>query len=168
MTPRTIGLTALALALVGCNQRDGDAPGDYTAAPPAGEARDNPAGAVPGDMSDPRPFSEIGQGETVRFTGTEPFWGGEVTGAQLTYNTPEDIEGTQIAVERFAGRAGVSYSGEFQGAPFDMMVTLGQCSDGMSDRTYPYTVTLEVAGEERRGCAWTDDNPRSAPPGYEP
>jgi len=34
-------------------------------------------------------------------------------------------------------------------------VTPGACSDGMSDRSYPYTVTLQVRGEQRQGCAWT-------------
>ena len=101
-------------------------------------------------------YSGIGENETVRFTGTEPFWGGEVSGETLTYTTPENIDGTQIAVERFAGRNGLSFSGTLDGADFVMAVTPGECSDGMSDRTYPFTVTLEVRGEQRQGCAWTD------------
>lgn len=170
MTPRKIGLAALALVLAfpGCDRSGGGAPGERMAASAAEESDDGSSGAAPGDLSDRRPFSEIGESETVRFTGTEPFWGGEVTGSQLTYRTPDNIEGAPVVVERFAGRAGLSYSGDYDGAPFDMMITLGECSDGMSDRTYPYTVTLEVAGDERRGCAWTSDNPRTAPPGYEP
>jgi len=81
----------------------------------------------------------------------------------LTYATPENIDGTAIAVERFAGRNGLSLSGALDGAPFDMAITPGECSDGMSDRTYPFIVTLEVAGEQRRGCAWTDSTPFSGP-----
>lgn len=154
-----VGWAAFALAAAGCTQ----APNDRSAA-------DAPAGtdAAPGDTDDRRPFGEIAPDETVHFTGTEPFWGGQVADATLTYSTPENIDGTEISVERFAGRGGVSFGGQYEGAPFDMMITPGECSDGMSDRTYPYTVTLSVAGQQRRGCAWTDDNPRSTPPGYEP
>ncbi len=168
MQARTLGLAVLVLALAGCAQE----PGDTVASPTADETTavtDPAAGAaVPGDTDDRRPFAEIGPDETVNFTGTEPFWGGKVTGASLTYSTPENIDGTAIPVERFAGRGGVSYGGTFQGAAFDIMITPGQCSDGISDRTYPYTVTLAVEGEQRRGCAWTQDSPRSVPPGYEP
>ena len=116
------------------------------------------SGVTPGDVSETEPYAGIAAGETVQFTGTEPFWGGEATGARLTYSTPEDIDGTTIAVERFAGRNGLSLSGELDGAPFDMAITPGECSDGMSDRTYPFTVTLQVRGEQRNGCAWTERN----------
>lgn len=104
-------------------------------------------------------FEAIAPGETVQFTGTEPFWGGEVTGDTLTYSTPENIDGVEIDVERFAGLGGVSWSGELDGQPFDLSITEGECSDGMSDRTYPFTATLSVRGETRRGCAWTERRP---------
>ena len=108
-------------------------------------------------------YSGIGAGETVEFTGTEPFWGGETDGKQLTYSTPENIDGTTIAVERFAGNSGVSYSGTLDGQAFDMTVTEGACSDGMSDRTYPFTVTLRIGDETRYGCAHTASRPFAGP-----
>jgi uncharacterized membrane protein len=108
-------------------------------------------------------YDGIAVGETVTFTGTEPFWGGEVSRGTLVYKTPEDIEGRRIAVERFAGNNGVSFSGELDDAPFVMMVTPGTCSDGMSDRTYPFTVTLMVKGEQRSGCAHTTSQPFTGP-----
>ncbi|WP_067682723.1 COG3650 family protein [Tsuneonella dongtanensis] len=114
---------------------------------------------LPGNPDDKAPFSAIGESETVRFTGTEPFWGGQVAGTALTYSTPEQPDGTDIAVTRFAGRGGVSWTGMHGGARFALAVTPGDCSDGMSDRTYPYVATLEVAGELRSGCAWTEDSP---------
>lgn len=104
-------------------------------------------------------YAGIGEDETVTFGGTEPFWGGEVTGTRLTYTTPENIDGTTITVERFAGNSGVSFSGTLEGARFDMVVTEGECSDGMSDRTYPFTVTLEIAEETRFGCAHSETRP---------
>lgn len=108
-------------------------------------------------------FSAIGSEETVQFTGTEPFWGGKVAGSTLTYSTPENVDGVTITVERFAGNNGLGYSGTLEGQSFDMAITPGECSDGMSDRTYPFTVTLEIGEEQRSGCAWTEKTPFTGP-----
>lgn len=120
-------------------------------------------GNLPGDASDTEPFSAIATNEALRFTGTEPFWGGEVSGSTLTYSTPENQDGTTIAVERFAGRGGLSFSGALDGKPFDLLVTQGQCSDGMSDRTFPFNATLRLGDETRIGCAWSDAHPFTGP-----
>lgn len=109
--------------------------------------------------ADTQAYSGIAPGETVHFTGTEPFWGGQVSGQTLTYQTPDDQEGRRLAVDRFAGRNGLSFSGDLEGKPFVLAITPGKCSDGMSDRGYPFTVTLQVSGEQRQGCAWTDKQP---------
>ncbi len=110
-------------------------------------------------------FDAVRADETLRFTGTEPFWGGSVTGERLVWQTPEDQEGTEIAVRRFAGNHGLGFSGTLGGAAFDMAVTPGACSDGMSDRSYPLTVTVTLGKEMRTGCAWTDRRPFTGPPG---
>lgn len=119
--------------------------------------------SVPGDSSETAPYDEIAEDEVLHFTGTEPFWGGEVSGTTLVYSTPEDQDGTEIEVERFAGRGGIAFSGQLDGASFEMMVTPLDCSDGMSDRTYPFTVTLEVGEETRNGCAWSERHPFDGP-----
>lgn len=117
-------------------------------------------GDLPGDHDEStRPFSAITPEDTLRFIGTEPFWGGESTGAKLLYTTVEDAAGQTIEVKRFAGRGGISLSGVLDDQPFDMAVSQTPCSDGMSDRTYPFTVTLKVKGEMRSGCAWTGKHP---------
>lgn len=130
-------LLGLALALSACSggHGNGDLPGDH-------------------DEST-RPFSAIAPDDTLRFIGTEPFWGGESTGTKLLYTTVEDATGQTIEIKRFAGRGGISLSGVLDDQPFDMAVSQAPCSDGMSDRTYPFTVTLKVKGEMRSGCAWT-------------
>lgn len=109
-----------------------------------------------GAQESTRPYDGIAEDETLHFTGTEPFWGGEVTGRTLTYQTPEDQTGEVIEIERFAGRGGISFSGLFEGAEFEMMATPLKCGDGMSDRTYPFTVTLMIGKDMRNGCGWTD------------
>ncbi len=110
-----------------------------------------------------QPFAGIEADEVVHFTGTEPFWGGQVSGGTLTYETPENPNGATIAVSRFAGRNGVSYSGDLDGKPFVIAISPAQCSDGMSDRSYPYAVALQVKDEQREGCAWTDKQPFKSP-----
>ncbi len=124
-----------AFALTGCGAEKGD---------------------VPGDRDNRHPFGEIKPGETVRFTGTEPFWGGEVTGQSLVWKTPETPEGQVVSVARFAGRGGLSFSGTLSGQEMLLLVTPGACSDGMSDRHYPYVATVRLGEAEYRGCAWTD------------
>lgn len=122
--------------------------------------RDTPSD-VPGDIEDNQPFDAIAADEILYFSGTEPFWGGQVADGRLTWSTPEDIDGTVIDVDRFAGRGGLSFSGSLEGKAFDMAVTQGECSDGMSDFAYPFTVTLQLGGETREGCAWSDARPRT-------
>ena len=150
-------LGACALLLSACQQGAADAPAGEQAPSPSGQV------AVPGDAAETAPYSGIAETEVLRFTGTEPFWGGEVDGKTLTYSTPEDQDGTAIAVERFAGRGGIAFSGVLDGADFEMTVTPLECSDGMSDRTYPFTVTLEIGEDKRNGCAWSEQHPFEGP-----
>ena len=135
---------ALSVALVGCQPGPEGPEGTTTDAP--GEA-----------------FAQIAPDETARFTGTEPFWGGQVAGGSLTYSTVEDPDGTTIAVERTRIAEPVVAGEALDGTSFDMAITPGECSDGMSDRTYPFTVTLRIGEEQRTGCAWTDRMPFSGP-----
>jgi len=152
---RALACSFLAL-LAGCNA---DGNGKETA--PAAVPSASPTVVTAADTA---VYSGIDADETVRFTGTEPFWGGKVSGQELTYTTPEDQAGERIVVDRFAGRNGVSFSGHLDNVPFVLAVTPGQCSDGMSDRTYPFTATLQVRGEQRQGCAWTDSQAFTGPP----
>ena len=149
------------LLLAACQSETPDAPATSDSEETAVEV---PAdAAIPGSADETAAYAGIAEDEVLRFTGTEPFWGGEVEGKTLTYTTPEDQDGTVIAVERFAGRGGISFSGLLEGADFEMMVTPLECSDGMSDRTYPFTVTLEIGADKRNGCAWSERHPFDGP-----
>ncbi|MDG5746711.1 hypothetical protein P8Q88_00820 [Qipengyuania sp. XHP0207] len=108
-------------------------------------------------------YDGIDPAETIRFTGTEPFWNGEIIEGMARYSTPDMPDGSSFPVERFAGLNGVGFSGELQGERFDLTITPGECSDAMSDRSYPFTATLLVGDETREGCAWTDRKPYSDP-----
>lgn len=122
------------------------------------------AGCGTAGQSDQAPaFAGIAQTETIRAVGTEPFWNVIIADGRLTYTTPEDMEGQAIPVRRFAGNSGVAFNGTLDARPFDLVVTKGACSDGMSDRTYPFTATLQIGEEQRTGCAWTDSQPFAGP-----
>lgn len=121
---------------------------------------------LPGDTGDTAPYDGIAENERVYFTGTEPFWGGDVHNGSLIWSTPENVDGEVIAVDRFAGRGGLSFSGALAGEAFVMTVTPSACSDGMSDRSYPYATTVNLGERTLEGCAWTDSDPYSA--GEEP
>jgi len=123
---------------------------------PLAACQSGDAGGVPGDSDDTQPYAGIAADAVLKLTGTEPFWGATIADDTLTWSTPENIDGVALPVTRFAGRGGVSFSAELDGAALDAMVTPGECSDGMSDRTYPFTATVQIGNEQRNGCAWRE------------
>lgn len=118
---------------------------------------------MPGNGADTHAYAGIAADELLRFTGTEPFWGGQAAGGTLTYTTPDNPDGLTIRVDRFAGRNGVSFSGRLEDRDLVMAISPGRCGDGMSDRVYPFNVTLRIGDEIRNGCAWSDDHPFAGP-----
>ncbi|NVE95937.1 hypothetical protein HUO12_13615 [Altererythrobacter sp. JGD-16] len=104
-------------------------------------------------------FSGIGDNEVISVLGTEPFWSMEIKQGTLLYTTPQNLEGEVATVSRFAGNNGLGFAGELMEQPLAVAITPGKCSDTMSDRTYPFTATVTVGGEQRNGCAYTDQQP---------
>jgi uncharacterized membrane protein len=98
-------------------------------------------------------------GEALRMTplravGTEPFWAARIEGRCVTYSHPEDQKGTRIWTRYTPGPDGGIWSGALGGRRFELKTRARPgCSDGMSDKAYPFAVDLIVAGERRTGCA---------------
>jgi len=136
----------LALCLVACSDGGG-----------SGNAN------IPGDTGDNQPFTGISETTKIHLTGNEPFWGGDISGDILRYTTPLQPDGLSIDVERFAGRGGLSFSGDLNGAQLTLAITPGDCSDDMPDRRYPFVATLQIGDDIRAGCAWTDTAPFTGP-----
>ena len=93
-------------------------------------------------------------GQPVRALGTEPFWSVELTGTELVYTSPDSPE--QRAPQPNPVAQGTTATWEAETADgTDLRVTLiaTECSDGMSDRTYPLTAKVEIGGESLTGCA---------------
>lgn len=139
-----------ALALAGACTLTAACGGSDNANLPAGTGGEGAYTGIPDDAE-------------ISLIGTEPFWGGTVEGDTFTYTTPENTEGTTIGVARFAGLGGLSFSGEMDGQAVDLVVTPTECSDEMSDRTYPFYATLQIGAEQRYGCAWLEGAEMGAP-----
>jgi len=121
---------------------------------------------IPGEISrDSAPFDGIDETALITAGGTEPFWSIAITpnenGYAAVYSTPELIDGVQFDASRFAGNNGLGFSGEVDGRTFNLALTPGDCSDGMSDRSFPYTATLLLGDVTLYGCAYTDIVPFS-------
>ena len=136
MQPRHLPLAALVLAAAACT------PAKTDGIDPQGKA-----------------FDAVAADEAVTMLGTEPFWNLAVEDGDGVWTTPDNQPGTRIAVKRFAGNGGLGFSGEIDGKPFTATLTPGQCSDGMSDRSFPFVATIALGGETLEGCGYTDSQP---------
>ncbi len=109
-------------------------------------------------------YDGISDDEVITLVGTEPFWGMEIKQGLLLYTTPDNMDGESATVSRFAGNNGLGLAGELMGEPLAVAITPGECSDAMSDRTYPFTATVTVGGEQLNGCGYTDQQPFEGDP----
>jgi uncharacterized membrane protein len=92
--------------------------------------------------------------EPLRALGTEPFWALDVDSGGLKFITPEDTSGVRFPpIAHTVVGDTVVWSGQRESATIEARVWLEKCSDGMSDRVYPYAARVTVAGTEYRGCA---------------
>lgn len=135
-----IGIAAIALSVAACQPSDGI------------------------DRSG-KSYDGVAADATINLVGNEPFWGMEIAPRDgsfvATYSTPENIDGIVFEVSRFAGNNGLGFSGEIEGEAVQVALTPGECSDGMSDRTYPFTATVKIAETTLYGCGYTSDHPFS-------
>ena len=90
----------------------------------------------------------------VSVTGTEPFWGIRFTDGSVSYSgvdRPEQIAPRTAPVIQGAMATWTLTTD----AGNEVIVTLSEteCSDGMSDRTYPLSATVVIGEETLIGCA---------------
>jgi uncharacterized membrane protein len=131
-------MTSLAL-LTACQPQD-----------PTGAPAEAPADAPP---PAPEPsVSDFSQPMTAR--GNEPFWAVTLEGSTLTLKRPgvadTAFEAPGAAIQ--PGQAVWQAKGP-KGEPLTLKLFVSQCSDGMSDATYPMTAEVELAAEKLQGCA---------------
>jgi uncharacterized membrane protein len=124
------------------------------------EGRSDPQGKIDREG---KTFSAVEAEETVTLTGTEPFWNLRIAKGEGLWTTPENQEGTRFALARFAGNGGLGFTGTLDGRSFTATLTPGECSDGMSDFSYPFTATIKMGDETLQGCGETDSKPATGP-----
>lgn len=113
-----------------------------------------PSETPPPAKAEPRALAGVDLDQPVRVLGTEPFWAVEITPQGLTYSGVDRAE--QKAPNPGPNLQGTVASWTTKteaGADLAVMLTATDCSDGMSDRTYPLTAKVEIAGEVLTGCA---------------
>lgn len=153
MPPPRFAALAFVAILAACQAQD--APERKAATevsqPAASEPADDPtATAAPDGASEvPGAFPA-----SFRALGTEPFWAIHVSDGTLRYMTPENQEGTVVPFTRIpAGDGEVSLDAVLNGRKLHLAGRIAECSDGMSDRVYPFTVTVTLGDGTLEGCA---------------
>ena len=136
MRPEFAALPVLVLVLAACS------PSEEPVQPeaPAGQ----PAPVLGGvDLAKP-----------VRALGTEPFWGVELTGTEMVYTAAEPPEQRAPQPNPVVQGTTATYEAETaDGTPLRVTLIATECSDGMSDRTWPLTAMVKVGDQDLTGCA---------------
>jgi uncharacterized membrane protein len=134
-------LTTAALVVLGaCSREEGASP----EAPPASEAA--PV------------FDGLDMARPVRLIGTEPFWSVDLTGSEVIYTGVDrpELRAPQ-PLPQLQGTVAVLETQTAEGLALTITLTATECSDGMSDRTYPVTAVVKAGQETLLGCAAPTD-----------
>jgi len=97
----------------------------------------------------------VSTAEPLRALGTEPFWALDIDSTGLHFKTPADTTGTRFPPNAPSTVAGdtLVWMAETGSSAINVHIWPARCSDGMSDRVYPWTAIVRVAGTEYHGCA---------------
>jgi uncharacterized membrane protein len=111
-----------------------------------------PAPAAP---AEPAPMlAGVDLSQPVRVLGTEPFWGIDLNASELVYSGVDRAEQRAPRPEPALQGTVATYEAiTTTGTAISIMLAATECSDGMSDRTYPLTARVKVGDEELSGCA---------------
>ncbi len=86
--------------------------------------------------------------------GTEPFWSVRMVRGGLVWSSPDNEKGTQFAADcRPLAGGGTQCVGAYQNAPLRMVISPGECSDGMSDIRYRWNAKVVHGSYTFTGCA---------------
>jgi len=96
--------------------------------------------------------------EEFTAVGTEPFWSVTVSRSGLVYSTP-DAKNRKYPYTApiAASNRPIDFvrvyklNGQTSGL---LVIKKGNCSDGMSDKVYPYDATVILGNQVREGCAY--------------
>jgi uncharacterized membrane protein len=113
------------------------------------------APAPPPEVPAPAPvLGGVDLAGPVRALGTEPFWSVDLTGTEMVYTTPEPPEQRAPRPDPLIQGTTATWEAETaDGTTLKVTLIATECSDGMSDRTYPLTAMVKVGDRDLTGCA---------------
>lgn len=124
-----------ALLLAACEQSHD---GQEGAGPPADAPAPPPAAAVfPADLD---------------LNGTEPFWAVKIRGTSIALTRPDAPERAFANAGKAEASGTATWTANDASGSIVVKLTPGSCSDGMSDKTYPYSAVVTVGTETLKGC----------------
>jgi uncharacterized membrane protein len=86
--------------------------------------------------------------------GTEPFWSVERKKDSVIFHLADWVNPIALKATRTINtKDSVVYIGEGPSQKLQTSIIYGECSDGMSDRKYDYSVRVVYNGETYKGCA---------------
>lgn len=89
-----------------------------------------------------------------RALGTEPFWALDIDSTGLRFRTPDDTIGIRWPpLKPLLTVDTLRWIRENEGTAIDASIWPTRCSDGMSDRVWPYTAMVRIDSTSYRGCA---------------
>jgi putative lipoprotein len=137
----------LLVPLIGACRNTAPPPETRPAEPPVETSTTSPTSWDPWEEARSR-------GIEFRALGNEPGWFLEIDQEKwmrLLYAYGERMATTPVPKPTVDG--GVTrYQSSGDGHTLDVKISGGPCSDGMSDQTYPLTVTVAIDGTDLRGC----------------
>jgi uncharacterized membrane protein len=113
-----------------------------------------PVEKAPAPPAEARVLAGVDLDQPLRVLGTEPFWAVEISPTGLTYSGVDRPE--QKAANpgpALQGTVAVWTTATEAKTPLVVTLMATDCSDGMSDRTYPLTARVEMGTESLTGCA---------------
>jgi len=117
----------------------------------------SPAEAPAPSPEPPAPAVVLGGVELagpLRAIGTEPFWSVDLTGTEMVYTSTEPPGQRARQPEPVVrGTTAIWAAETADGTTFKVTLVATECSDGMSERTYPLTAMVTVGDLALTGCA---------------
>ncbi len=91
----------------------------------------------------------------LTMVGTEPFWSVVITDVTKTtaLTRPDAAPITAGLPERTATDTGANFAVKAADGDISIALKKAPCSDGMSDRSYPYEAIVNWQGVDLKGCA---------------
>lgn len=132
------------LLLAACQPQ---APDGATAEPPADASAVEAPPPQPMPAAQPTPADDFKA--DLKLVGTEPFWAVQVRQNELVLQRPD----TPDMKTANPGPVATATTAVWTAEGMTIVVRRETCSDGMSDRVYPFAAEVTVGTEVLKGCA---------------